>query len=151
VCNLRPQSRGSVQISSKNVGDHPIISPNYLSTENDKLIAVRSIKITRKIMSQNSMSPYFPNELKPGSNNQTDEELIKSAGDIGSTIFHPVGTIQMGTSDQPLDSRLRVKGIMGLRVVDASIMPTITSGNTNSPVIMIAEKASDMIKEDANY
>ena len=149
VCNLRPQSRGSVQISSNNAGDYPIISPNYLSTENDKLIAVRSIKITRQIMSQNSMSPYNPNELKPGSNNQTDEELIKSAGDIGSSIFHPVGTIQMGNTDQPVDSRLRVKGIRGLRVVDASIMPTITSGNTNSPVIMIAEKASDMIKDDA--
>ena len=101
-------------------------------------------------MEQKALKQYQPEEFSPGLSNQTEEDLIKSAGEIGSTIFHPVGTVQMGPNAEPLDSRLRVRGIQGLRVVDASIMPNITSGNTNSPTLMIAEKAADMIKEDAN-
>ena len=101
-------------------------------------------------MEQKALKQYQPEEFSPGLSNQTEEDLIQSAGEIGSTIFHPVGTVQMGPNDEPLDCRLRVRGIQGLRVVDASIMPNITSGNTNSPTLMIAEKAADMMKEDAN-
>jgi choline dehydrogenase len=149
VCNLRPESRGVVEISTPNPIDPPKINPNYLSTNNDQLVAAQSIRVTRNIMAQTSLKPYLPEEFSPGAHNQTDEELIRSAGEIGSTIFHPVGTVQMGPHSEPVDIRLRMRGVSGLRVVDASVMPSITSGNTNSPTLMIAEKASDMIKEDA--
>ena len=146
VCNLRPESRGTVTISSKNPNDAPRISPNYLSTEGDKQTAVSAIRQARRIMSHGPMSKYKPHEIKPGIYSDADEDLIKAAGDIGTTIFHPVGTVRMGADETaPLDQRLRMRGIGNLRVVDASIMPTITSGNTNSPTIMIAEKAADMI------
>ncbi|NCX09181.1 MAG: choline dehydrogenase, partial [Rhodobacteraceae bacterium] len=146
VCNLRPESRGTVSISSKNPNDAPTISPNYLSTEGDKQTAVSAIRQARRIMSHGPMSKYKPQEIKPGNYSDAAEDLIKAAGDIGTTIFHPVGTVRMGADEAaPLDQRLKLRGIGGLRVVDASIMPTITSGNTNSPTIMIAEKAADMI------
>ena len=145
VCNLRPESRGTVTITSKNPNDAPSISPNYLSTEGDKQTAVSAIRQARRIMSHGPMSKYKPHEIKPGIYSDADEDLVKAAGDIGTTIFHPVGTVRMGADETaPLDKRLKLRGIGGLRVVDASIMPTITSGNTNSPTIMIAEKAADM-------
>jgi len=146
VCNLRPESRGTVTISSNNPNDAPRISPNYLSTEGDKQTAVSAIRQARRIMSHGPMSKYKPHEIKPGIYSDADEDLIKAAGDIGTTIFHPVGTVRMGADETaPLDQTLKMRGIGNLRVVDASIMPTITSGNTNSPTIMIAEKAADMI------
>lgn len=149
VCNLRPDSRGSIHIKSTDSDHHPAITPNYLSTESDRLIAAKSIRLTREIMQAKAVSQYEPEELLPGTKIQTDEELAHEAGNIATTIFHPVGTCKMGDDNLAVvDERLRVHGVQGLRVVDASIMPTITSGNTNSPVIMIAEKASDMIKED---
>ena len=150
VCNLRPESRGSVQISSTNPADQPVIQPNYLSTEGDRLVAAQSIRLARKIMEQPAMTRYRPEEFKPAGLPETDEELAKAAGEIGTTIFHPVSTVRMGGDDAaPLDPRLRLRGLDGLRVVDASVMPRITSGNTNAPTIMIAEKAADMILEDA--
>ncbi|WP_431355761.1 GMC family oxidoreductase [Amylibacter marinus] len=148
VCNLNPSSRGSVQIASSDYRDAPKISPNYLDTEEDRKIAADSLRQVRKIMSQSSMARYEPEEFKPGLEYQTDEELAKLAGDIANTIFHPVGTVKMGRTDDPtavLDPHLRVKGVGQLRVVDASVMPEITSGNTNSPTIMIAEKAARWI------
>ncbi len=146
VCNLRPESRGSVKIASPNPEDAPVIAPNYLSTEGDRAVAVAAIKQARRIMAQGPMAKYAPEEMKPGMSIETDADLARAAGDIGTTIFHPVGTVRMGAGEEaPLDPQLRLRGVAGLRVVDASIMPTITSGNTNSPTIMIAEKASDMI------
>ncbi len=146
VCNLRPESRGHVQITSPNPEDAPEIAPNYLSTERDRAVAIAAIKQARQIMAQNPMAKYAPEEMKPGLSAQDDAELAKAAGDIGTTIFHPVGTVRMGTDETaPLDAELRLRGVSGLRVVDASIMPTITSGNTNSPTIMIGEKAAEMI------
>jgi len=146
VCNLRPESRGQVNIVSANPADHPEIQPNYLSTETDRLVAARSIRLTRKIMAQAALAKYDPQEFKPGPEIASDAALAKAAGDIGTTIFHPVGTVRMGSDKTaPLTPDLRLKGIDGLRVVDASIMPRITSGNTNSPTIMIAEKAANMI------
>lgn len=147
VCHLRPESRGHVHITSSDPRDHPEIQPNYLSTEGDRLVAARAISQTRKIMSQPALAPYSPEEFKPGPQYQTDVELAEGAGKIASTIFHPVGTARMGTDDRAVvDSQLRVNGIENLRVVDASVMPRITSGNTNSPTIMIAERASDLIR-----
>jgi choline dehydrogenase len=149
VCNLRPESRGSVHIRSGQAGDKPVIRPNYLSTESDRRIAADSIRLTRRIVAQPAMAKYAPEEFKPGPEIDGDAALAKAAGDIATTIFHPVGTAKMGDDDRAvIDERLRVHGISGLRVVDASVMPTITSGNTNSPVIMIAEKAADMIRAD---
>ena len=146
VCNLRPESRGSVMITSPDPAKHPEIRPNYLSTEADRLVAARSIRLTRQIMDQPAMARYRPEEFKPGAAIQTDQDLAIAAGSIGTTIFHPVGTVRMGNdAAAPLDPTLRVKGIRGLRVVDASIMPSITSGNTNAPTLMIAEKAAAMI------
>lgn len=146
VCFLRPESRGHVKIISPDPTVAPEIRPNYLSTAKDQQVAADSIRLTRKIMKQNALARFRPEEFRPGPEYSTDPELIKAAGDIGTTIFHPVGTVRMGTDDAaPLDPQLRVRGVDRLRVVDASIMPTITSGNTNSPTIMIAEKASDMI------
>ena len=150
VCNLNPTSRGQVQISSVNFQDPPKIMPNYLSTAEDQQVAADSLRQARQIMSQPAMQVYAPEELKPGVQHQSDEELARLAGDIANTIFHPVGTVKMGQMDDPsavLDPHLRVKGVQGLRVVDASVMPTITSGNTNAPTLMIAEKAAAWIKE----
>ncbi|MCD1625268.1 GMC family oxidoreductase N-terminal domain-containing protein [Seohaeicola saemankumensis] len=146
VCNLRPESRGTVAITSNDPRDAPRIAPNYLNTEGDRRVAVDAIRQARRIMEQAPMARYAPEEMKPGFTAQTDEELRQAAGDIGTTIFHPVGTVRMGHDEAaPLDAELRLRGIAGLRVVDASVMPVITSGNTNSPTIMIAEKAADMI------
>lgn len=152
VCNLNPTSVGSVRIRSANAGDAPAIAPNYLSTDIDRKIAADSIRQVRKIVAQPALAKYKPVEWKPGVEFQTDAELAKLAGDIASTIFHPVGTTRMGSDADPMavvDSRLRVRGIAGLRVVDAGVMPRITSGNTNSPTIMIAEKAAAFILADA--
>jgi len=147
VCNLNPTSRGTVQIRSNRYGDAPAISPNYLSTEEDRKVAADSLRVTRRIVAQPALAPYKPQEWKPGIQYQTDEELARLAGDIATTIFHPVGTAKMGADSDPmavLDSHCRVRDgkgglIAGLRVVDASAMPTITSGNTNSPTLMMAE------------
>ncbi|RMF08256.1 MAG: choline dehydrogenase, partial [Alphaproteobacteria bacterium] len=149
VANVRPESRGSVHIKSPDPFAPPAIRPNYLSTPGDRKVAADSITLTRRIVAQKALQPYAPEEFRPGAEFQSDEELARAAGDISTTIFHPVGTAKMGSDPMAVvDARLRVHGMKGLRVVDASIMPTITSGNTNSPVIMIAEKASDMIRED---
>ncbi len=152
VCNLRPTSRGSIHLSGPTIDDGPDIRPNYLSTEEDRRVAVDSLKWARRIVAQPALAPFRPEEYKPGAHIRSDEEMLVSAGDLGTTIFHPVGTARMGLdSDRNavVDGRLRVRGVDGLRVVDASVMPTITSGNTNSPTIMIAEKGSAMILEDA--
>jgi choline dehydrogenase len=149
VCNLRPEARGFVRITSPDPRAHPAIQPNYLSTPGDRQVAVDAIRLTRRIVAQPALQPYRPQEFRPGPDMQSDGELVTAAGDIATTIFHPVGTARMGRDPLAVvDERLRVSGLHGLRVVDASVMPTITSGNTNSPVIMIAEKASDMIRED---
>ncbi|SLN23919.1 Alcohol dehydrogenase [acceptor] [Pseudoruegeria aquimaris] len=148
VCNLRPESRGHVRITSRDPQAHPEIQPNYLSAESDKRVAADSIRLTRRIMAAEPMAKYAPEEFKPADPSDADADLVRAAGEIGTTIFHPVGTVAMGP-DAPLDERLRLRGLEGLRVADASVMPRITSGNTNAPTIMIAEKASDMILEDA--
>jgi len=149
VCNLRPESRGSIHIKSPSAEVQPAIATNYLSTEKDRQIAAKSIRLTRNIMSANAVSEFEPVEMLPGTQIQSDRDLAVEAGNIATTIFHPVGTCKMGDDNMAVvDKRLRVQGMEGLRIVDASIMPTITSGNTNSPVIMIAEKAADMIKQD---
>ncbi|WP_149137069.1 GMC family oxidoreductase [Cupriavidus campinensis] len=151
VCNLRPSSRGSVHIEDADFRRAPAIAPNYLSTEEDRKVAADSLRLTRRIVASPALAPYKPQEWLPGAAFETDEQLAEAAGAIGTTIFHPVGTCRMGTANDPdavVDNRLRVRGIAGLRVVDASVMPLITSGNTNSPTIMIAERASDMIRED---
>jgi len=148
VCNLNPTSRGHVRIRSNNFNDAPMISPNYLATADDRKVAADSLRQVREIVAQPAMGEYQAEEFKPGVQFQTDEELAKLAGDIANTIFHPVGTVKMGHDDDPMavvDSHLRVRGVQGLRVVDASIMPEITSGNTNSPTLMIAEKAAAWI------
>jgi len=152
VCNLNPTSRGSVRIRSARFGDAPLIAPNYLSTAEDRKVAADSLRVTRRIAAQPALAKYQPEEWKPGPQFQTDEELTRLAGDIATTIFHPVGTTKMGTDEDPmavLDARLRVRGIAGLRVVDAGAMPTITSGNTNSPTLMMAERAAEWILADA--
>jgi choline dehydrogenase len=152
VCNLRPSSRGHVRIASGAAGQAPKITLNYLDTEEDRKVAAASLLLTRRIAAAPALQKYAPEEFKPGPQYQTEEELIRAAGEIGTTIFHPVGTCKMGRGDDPtavVDSRLRVKGVGGLRVVDASVMPAITSGNTNSPTLMIAEMAAKFIKEGA--
>jgi choline dehydrogenase len=151
VANLRPASRGSVKIKSPDPRAAPAIRPNYLSTDADRKIAAEALRLTRRIAQQPALARYHPSEFLPGANLRSDEELARAAGDIGTTIFHPVGTCRMGPDSDPravVDARLRVRGVQALRVVDASIMPTITSGNTNSPTLMIAERGSDMIRED---
>ncbi len=149
VCNLRPESRGSVHVASPNFATQPTISPNYLSTERDRDIAIRSIRLTRKIVAQPSFARFRPEEFKPGPSYRTDADLSQAAGDIGTTIFHPVGTCRMGSDrESVVDARLKFRALAKLRIADASVMPTITSGNTNSPTIMIAEKAAAMILED---
>jgi choline dehydrogenase len=149
VCNLRPTSRGHVRIASGDPFAAPRITPNYLSTPEDRKVAADALKITRGIVAAPALQKYAPEEFKPGLHYRTEEELAKAAGDIGTTIFHPIGTCKMGRGDDPfavVDSQMRVRGVKGLRVVDASVMPTITSGNTNSPTIMIAEKAAEWIR-----
>ncbi|WP_310451874.1 GMC family oxidoreductase [Sulfuritalea sp.] len=149
VCNLRPTSRGVVHIRDRNPATAPVIAPNYLSTENDRLVAARALRLTRRVVEQPAMAPYRPQEHQPGAQVQSDEQLAKAAGDIGTTIFHPTCTCAMGRADDPnavVDSELRVRGIGRLRVVDASIMPTITSGNTNAPTVMIAERGAELIR-----
>jgi choline dehydrogenase len=151
VCNLRPSSRGSVEIASRNALDSPRILPRYLSTEGDRQVAATALQLTRRIVSMPALAPYRPKEYLPGLQYQTDDELAIAAGIVGTTIFHPVGTCKMGRTEDPnavVDERLRVRGVSGLRVVDASIMPTITSGNTNAPTVMIAEKGAEMIRAD---
>ncbi len=146
VCNLRPQSRGLVEITSPDPKAAPRIAPNYLSDEGDRLVAAAAIRQARAIMAQAPMQRYAPQEMRPGPVGDSDADLAHAAGDIGTTIFHPTCTVRMGTDDAaPLDAALRFRGVGGLRVVDASVMPKITSGNTNSPTIMIAEKAADLI------
>lgn len=150
VCNLRPTSRGSVQIASVDASVAPLIRPNYLSDERDLQVAADAIRLTRRIVAAPALAGYRPEEYKPGPQYQSEEDLQQAAGEIGTTIFHPVGTCAMGQGREAVvDARLRVHGIAGLRVVDASIMPSITSGNTCSPVLMIAEKAAQMIAADA--
>ncbi|MFL6657653.1 MAG: GMC family oxidoreductase, partial [Massilia sp.] len=152
VCNLRPTSRGHVRIASADSYAAPKITPNYLSTAEDRSTAAAALTLTRSIVAAPAMAKYAPQEFKPGIHFQTDEELAAAAGAIGTTIFHPVGTCKMGRADDALavvDSQLRVRGVHGLRVVDASVMPFITSGNTNSPTLMIAEKAAQMIVASA--
>ncbi|MBL8478012.1 MAG: GMC family oxidoreductase N-terminal domain-containing protein [Sterolibacteriaceae bacterium] len=149
VCNLRPTSRGVVHIRDRNPATAPVIAPNYLSTDNDRQVAARALRLTRNIVAQPAMAPYRPEEHQPGAQKQTDEDLARAAGDIGTTIFHPTCTCAMGRADDPnavVDSELRVRGIGRLRVIDASIMPTITSGNTNAPTVMIAERGAELIR-----
>ncbi len=151
VCNIRPTSRGSVHINSVDPEAPPVIAPNYLATEEDRKIAAESLRLTRQIVQSPALQPYSPEEYKPGTQYQTEAELVKAAGDIGTTIFHPVGTCKMGRADDPmavLDSQLRVKGIHHLRVVDASAMPTITSGNTAAPTMMIAERVAELLTSE---
>ncbi|GGF66644.1 choline dehydrogenase [Azorhizobium oxalatiphilum] len=154
VCNLRPTSRGTIRLKSADPLAPPEIRPHYLTTEEDRQVAADSIRVARRLAAQPALSPYHPEELLPGPTISNDDEaaLARAAGDVGTTIFHPVGTAKMGLATDPLavvDGRLKVYGIEGLRVVDASVMPTITSGNTNSPTIMIGEKGARMILEDA--
>lgn len=152
VCNLRPTSHGSVHAKSPDAHVPPAIAPNYLSTEEDRRVAVDAIRLARRLAAAPPLARFSPEEFRPGAHLTSDEELVRAAGDLGTTIFHPVGTARMGRDDDPLavvDARLRVRGIAGLRVADASVMPTITSGNTNSPTMMIADKAAAMMAEDA--
>jgi len=148
VCNLNPTSRGHVRIRSADPAAPPRIAPDYLSTDDDRHIAAQSLRVTRRIVAQPALAPFKPREIKPGVQFESDADLATLAGDIGTTIFHPVGTAKMGPASDPMavvDARLRVRGVQGLRVVDASVMPTITSGNTNAPTLMIAERAAEWI------
>jgi choline dehydrogenase len=152
ACNLRPSSRGTVRPKSADPTAAPLIAPNYLSTEADRAVAADAIRATRRLMAQPALQKFAPSEYLPGPNVGDDtDSLAAAAGDIGTTIFHPVGTAKMGIAadgDSVVDARLRVHGIGTLRIVDASVMPTITSGNTNTPTAMIAEKGAQMILED---
>jgi choline dehydrogenase len=146
VCNLRPGSRGHVRLKSADPSVYPSITTNYLSTPEDRQVAIDGLKFTRRIMAAEALTRFQPEEYLPGSGYQSDEELLRAAGDIGTTIFHPIGTCKMGHDDMAVvNDRLQVHGVQGLRVIDASIMPSITSGNTNAPTIMIAEKGSDFV------
>ncbi|TCM19005.1 choline dehydrogenase-like flavoprotein [Novosphingobium sp. PhB165] len=146
VCNLRPESRGTTRIASADPAAPPAIRPNYLSTEEDLRVAAQAIRLTRAIVAQPALARYAPEEMRPGADLRSEEDLRRAAGIIGTTIFHPVGTAAMG---RVVDGRLRVTGLDGLRVIDASVMPTITSGNTNAPTMMIAEKGAEMMLADA--
>ncbi len=151
VCDLGPTSRGTVHIAAADPQTAPRIAPGYLSNDIDRRTAAAALRLTRRIVSMPALAPFRPQEYLPGTKFQTDEELARAASDIGTTIFHPVGTCKMGTRDDAsavVDARLRVRGLVGLRVVDASIMPTITSGNTNAPTVMIAERGAEMIRQD---
>ncbi|MCC6918002.1 MAG: GMC family oxidoreductase N-terminal domain-containing protein [Alphaproteobacteria bacterium] len=153
ACNLRPTSRGTVRLRSADPADKPRIAPNYLATPEDRRVAADAIRVTRRLMRQRALAGFGPEEFLPGPGvGDGDADLAKAAGDIGTTIFHPVGTAKMGLASDPMavvDERLRVIGLEALRVIDASVMPTITSGNTNTPTIMIAEKGAAMVREDA--
>ncbi len=152
VCNLNPSSRGHVRIASARPTDAPRIQANYLATAEDRQVAAESLRLTRRIVAMPALARFEPAEVKPGVQFQSDEDLARLAGDIGTTIFHPVGTCRMGRADDALavvDPRLRVRGVLGLRIADASVMPTITSGNTNAPTMMLAERAATWISEDA--
>ncbi len=152
ACNLRPTSRGTIRLRSADPAAKPMIAPNYLATYEDRRVAADAIRVTRRLMGQHAMQAYRPEEYLPGASvGDDDASLARAAGDIGTTIFHPVGTAKMGIASDPmavLDERLRVRGLEGLRVIDASVMPTITSGNTNTPTVMIADKAAQMVIED---
>ncbi|WP_321901607.1 GMC family oxidoreductase [Paraburkholderia tropica] len=151
VCNLRPTSRGSIHAASADPTVAPVIAPNYLSTEHDLHVAANALRLTRRIAASPALAHYQPHEILPGLAFQSGSELREAAGNIGTTIFHPVGTCRMGRADDDdavVDARLRVRGVEGLRVADASVMPFITSGNTNSPTLMIAERAAEMVRED---
>ena len=149
VCNLRPTSRGHVRIRTAKAEDYPAITLNYLSSEQDRDVAVAGLKFTRRIMAAKALERFNPQEWKPGPELKTDEDLYQAAGDLGTTIFHPVGTCKMGNDELAVvNDRLQVHGIAGLRVIDASIMPRITSGNTNAPTVMIAEKGAIFILQD---
>ncbi len=149
VCNLRPSSRGHVRIKSGDANVYPLITLNYLSTEQDRQVAIAGLKFTREIMRAPALARFEPEEWKPGLSFQTDEALLGVAGDLGTTIFHPVGTCKMGSDAMAVvNDELKVHGISGLRVIDASIMPQITSGNTNAPTVMIAEKGAEMVLAD---
>jgi choline dehydrogenase len=150
VCNLQPTSRGHVRIKSADPAGHPAISLNYLATEDDVQVAVAGLKYTRRIMAAKALARFEPEEWLPGPSIVNDEDLQRAAGDLGTTIFHPVGTCRMGGDELAVvDDRLRVRGIAGLRVIDASVMPRITSGNTNAPTVMIAEQGADFIRRNA--
>jgi choline dehydrogenase len=151
VCNLNPTSRGHVRITSPRHEDAPAITTNYLSTPEDRQVAADALRVTRRIVAQPAFQRFQPEEYRPGAQYQTDEDLVRLAGEIGTTIFHPVGTCKMGQADDPtavVDTRLRVRGVAGLRVVDASVMPTIPSGNTNAPTLMLAERAAQWVLAD---
>jgi choline dehydrogenase len=151
VCHLRPTSRGDVHVTSPDPFAAPRIAPNYLSTDEDRRVAARALALTRRIVAANALRRYQPEEIKPGPAYRTEAELARAAGEVGTTIFHPVGTCRMGPASDPMavvDARLRCHRVPGLRIVDASIMPSITSGNTNSPTLMIAEKAAEMMLAD---
>ena len=149
VCDLRPASRGWTRITSVDHRANPAIAPCYLSDPADRAKAAKALALTRRIVSQPALAPYHPEEYKPGPSFQTEEELANAAGDIGTTIFHPVGTCRMGSTDDATavtDAEMRVRGVRGLRVIDASVMPTLTSGNTNTPTVMIAERGAALMR-----
>jgi len=148
VCNLRPESRGSIHLRDADPKSAPLIAPNYLSAPADRQVAADAVKLTRRIMAAPALEPFTPEEFKPGPEISSDEDLAKAAGDIATTIFHPVGTCKMGRDDMAVvDARLKVRGLANVRVADASIMPEIINGNTHATCIMIGEKAADMIKK----
>ncbi|WP_175819326.1 choline dehydrogenase [Burkholderia sp. BCC0419] len=152
ICQLRPESRGTVRIRTGDARDAPSIQPNYLDTERDRRTTLAGVRFARRVAAAEPMAPLMKREVRPGAHAQTDDELLEFCREYGQTIFHPSGTAKMGVASDPLavvDERLRVYGTRGLRVVDCSIMPTLVSGNTNVPIVMVAEKASDMILEDA--
>jgi choline dehydrogenase-like flavoprotein len=151
VCNVRPSSRGYVHAASSDPVVSPIIQPNYLSTEEDRRVAADSVRLARRIAGAPALQRFLPQEFLPGAQFQTEAELAEAAGNIGTTIFHPVGTAKMGRGDDPLavvDAKLKLRGLDGCRIADASVMPRIVSGNTNSPTMVIAEKAARMILEE---
>ena len=150
VCNLQPTSRGHVRIKSADPAAHPAITLNYLATDEDVRVAVAGLKLTRRIMAAKALARFNPEEWLPGPSLTSDADLERAAGDLGTTIFHPVGTCRMGLDALAVvDDRLRVRGVSGLRVIDASVMPRITSGNTNAPTVMIAEQGADFIRRGA--
>jgi choline dehydrogenase len=146
VCNLRPASRGWVRIKSADPAAHPEIKLNYLSAEEDRKVAIDAMRLTRRIMAARALAKYEPQEYRPGASIANDNELARAAGELGTTIFHPVGTCKMGNDAMAVvDDELRVHGVGRLRVIDASIFPRITSGNTNAPTYVVAEKGARAI------